>query len=278
VDTLELPGVRRLYSCTPARLNAWLDCPRRYAFAYLVRPSPPRAGPWARLSLGSSVHAALAAWWRRPRARRTVAAAADVVAETWIPEGYRDAAHADHWRHRAADMVRRHLDGVDPAAEPLGLERTVAFRTDTIAFSGRVDRIDRRGPVAVAVDYKTGRQPPTEDDARGSLALALYARAIARTMHLDCTEVELHHLPSGTVATWRHSAESLDRHLRRAEAIAADCAQADDRYRAGLGEAGLPGVFPARVGGQCAWCEFRSSCPEGAAVPAAEPWAGLEES
>src|SRR4051812_50182122 len=62
---------RRLYPCTPTRLLTWLDCPRRYRFTYLDRPAPPKGPPWAHTSLGTSVHTALASWWRLPAGGRS---------------------------------------------------------------------------------------------------------------------------------------------------------------------------------------------------------------
>ena len=78
-------------------------------------------------------------------------------------------------RERAREYVEAYLEGVDPRAEPVGRERTVSVRTEHAALSGRVDRIDDRPEGLVVVDYKTGRAPLTVDDARGSLALAIYA-------------------------------------------------------------------------------------------------------
>ena len=48
---------------------------------------------------------------------------------------------------------------------------TVATRTERLAVSGRVDRLDQRGDEVVVVDYKTGRRGLTTDDARGGIAL-----------------------------------------------------------------------------------------------------------
>ena len=36
--------------------------------------------------------------------------------------------------------------------------------------------------------------------------------------------------------------------------------------------------FPARVGPRCGWCEVRSGCGPGQAVPKQPPWAGVVES
>lgn len=275
---------RRLYSCTPTRLSAWLECPRRYRMSYLDRPPPPKGPPWAHNSFGASVHNALAAWWRLPRPRRTVAAAGTLVDRGWIDEGYADETQSVRQRERAIAMVEGYVAGLDPADEPLGVERTVATRTGKIAVSGRIDRLDARqdpaasagGTELVVVDYKTGRYQPVTDDARSSMALALYALAAGRALRRPCHRVELHHLPTGTVAAWSHTGESLARHLSRAEDIAQECAAADERTRGGLPAGQVDEVFPPRPGPACGWCDYRRHCPEGTdAGPARRPWDGL---
>jgi putative RecB family exonuclease len=310
VQQLGFEGMpKRLYACTPTRLGTWLDCPRRYRMTYLDRPPPAKGPPWAHNSLGASVHNALAGWWRLPRHRRTVAAAGDLLDQGWIGEGFADSLQSARYRHWARGLVEGYVTGLDPASEPIGVERTVATRTELIAVSGRIDRLDdRRGPDGrgelVVVDYKTGRHMLTVDDARTSLPLALYALAAERVMRRPCRRVELHHLPTGRVLAWEHTAESLARQLRRAEDIAAECAAADERFRAekdaletdgavkdGAATAGtvtdgtpadvrqrleLPDVFPPRPGFGCGWCDYRASCPEGsAASEPRRPWDAL---
>ncbi len=278
---------RRLYSCTPTRLSAWLECPRRYRMSYLDRPPLPKGPPWAHNSLGASVHNALAGWWRLPLPQRTVAAAGTLVDRGWIDEGFADETQSVRQRERAIAMVEAYVAGLDPADEPLGVERTVATRTDKIAVSGRIDRLDARpaeiaGPAdsapteLVVVDYKTGRHLLTVDDARSSMALALYALAAGRALRRACRRVELHHLPTGEIIAWSHTDESLARHLSRAEDIAGECASADERMRGGLPAGRYDEVFPPRPGPSCGWCDYRRHCPEGAAAAAARrPWDGL---
>ena len=272
---------RRLYPCTPTRLAAWLDCPRRYRMNYLDRPSPPKGPPWAHNSLGASIHNALAGWWRLPLEQRTVAAAGRLVERSWIDEGFADQDQSAWYRERAAGMVERYVAGLDPADEPVGVERTVATRTDRIAVSGRIDRLDWRpaaGAAAelVVVDYKTGRHLLTTEDARSSMALALYALAAGRVLRRPCYRVELHHLPSGEVLAWSHSDASLARHLGRAETIASECAAADEQLRDGLPAGRYDEVFPPRPGAACGWCDYLRHCPEGsAAAVTRRPWDGL---
>ena len=291
---------RRLYACTPTRLTTWLTCPRQYRMTYLDRPAAPKGPPWAHNSLGASVHNALAGWWRLPRRDRTVAAAGDLLEQGWLSDGFADDGQSAAHQRRCRALVEDYVATLDPAAEPAGVERTVATRTERIAVSGRIDRLDDRrardhGPVhgadpagsatrhseLVVVDYKTGRHQLTADDARGSLALALYALAAGRVLRRPCSRVELHHLPTGSVLGWDHTPESLDRQLGRAEAIAAECADADERYHAqktAAANGAVSDVFAPRPGPGCGWCDYRSLCPEGrAASVRRRPWDGLEE-
>ncbi len=288
---------RRLYPCTPSRLRAWLDCPRRYRMVYLDRPTPPKGPPWAHNSFGASVHNALAAWWRLPRGERVTEAAGGLLERGWISDGYADGQQSASYLGRAKAMVERYVATLDPAVEPAGIERVVATKTDRIAVSGRIDRLDDRLAQArsaparraivqpgipgqdrdlVVVDYKTGRKAPAVEDVRSSLALALYALAAGRVLRRPCTQVELHHLPTAQVVAWEHSTTSLDRHLRRAEDIAAECAEADARFRSQIASERGDAVFPPRPGAWCGWCDFRAHCPEGQlAAPARRPWDGL---
>jgi hypothetical protein len=281
---------RRLYSCTPTRLATWMDCPRKYRMSYLDRPAPPKGPPWAHNSVGASVHNALAGWWRLPLARRTVQAAGALVTTGWIGEGFAADAQSARYRDWARSLVEAYVGGLDPADEPVGVERTVATRTDKIAVSGRIDRLDARpraqtddtggveGTELVVVDYKTGRHLLSVDDARSSLALAIYALAASRALRRVCHRVELHHLPSGQVLAWEHTDDSLRRHLRRAEDVAAECADADERMRAPLPREEYDEVFPPRPGPACGWCDYSRNCPEGRAAAAPHrPWDALAE-
>ena len=298
VQQLGFEGMpRRLYPCTPSRLRAWLDCPRRYRMTYLDRPPPSKGPPWAHNSLGASVHNALANWWRLPRAERTGPAAGQLLERGWISDGFADDSQAARHLRRARGMVEAYVAGLDPACEPAGVERTVATKTELIAVSGRIDRLDDRpagdavpesaaelgefgglgrGRQLVVVDYKTGRHPLTIDDVRSSMALALYALAAGRVLRRPCWKVELHHLPTGQVLGWEHTAESLDRQLRRAEDIAEECSAADDRFRGEPDTGRGDDVFPPRPGAWCGWCDYRAHCPEGQLAAAQRrPWDGL---
>lgn len=265
----------RLFACSPTKLLTWVDCPRKFRWTYLQRPPSAAAGSWAHLSYGSSAHSALRAWFALPRPSRTIAAIGNLVHKLWVVDGYRDAVQANQWLARTIDQVQGYASRLSDYDEPLGIERTVGMRTSRLAFSGRIDRIDDRGGHAVVVDYKMGRDVPTDLDARASLPLALYADATQRTLRRPCRTVELHHVPSGLVASWEHSDDSIARHVARAEQIG-DEAHAASRVE--QADADIDEVFPPKPGALCSWCDFHRNCPAGQAVgPARRSWEGLPE-
>lgn len=268
----------RLFVCTPSKLGSYADCPRRYRFSYVDRPRPQKGPPWAHNALGASVHNALRSWFDLPMDRRNPESAASLLKAGWITDGYRDSDQQRLAYRTALGWLETYLAPLDPADDPVGVERTVATTTATLSIQGRADRIDERvSPDGrrelVIVDYKTGRSGLDSDDARGSQALALYAVAAARTFRKPCRRVELHHLPSGTIAAHEHTDASLERHVQRAEQTAADIVAAEQALAAG---ADPDEAFPAVPGTLCGWCDYRRNCPQGAAVPARQPWDAVE--
>jgi putative RecB family exonuclease len=264
----------RLFVATPSKLGAYEDCPRRYRYQYVDRPTPPRGAPWGHNSVGASVHTALRNWFGLPRERRTAGALPTLLQATWVGEGFRDEEQERSAYRTALGWLEHYVAALDPGFEPVGVERVVAAKTAVLAFNGRVDRIDRRGDELVIVDYKTGRRDLDADDARGSSALALYAYAAGKLFHRSCRRVELHHLPSGTVATHEHTDATLARAVARAEATARDIRTAEASVTAGV-DPDL--AFPVAPGSLCAWCDFKKACPAGGDAPVKRPWSAIEQ-
>ena len=265
-----------LYTGSPSRLLAWLDCPRRYRMQYLDRPRPEARPQRAHTSVGIATHNVLRDFWDLPVADRTPAGVAELVRTSWIDVGFRNPDESAAWRQRVRDAVTEYLRTADRERQPVGLERSVSLKTDEVAITGRVDRLDDRDGELVVVDYKTGRQVPSDDDARTSLPLALYAVAAGRMFRRPCHRVELHHVPTGTVAAHVHTDESLARKVAEAESIATDLRRADADFDAVGVESRR---FPPRPSSLCSWCDFRAHCAEGQQQgPEQSDWAGLEPS
>ena len=284
VEQLEFSGMpRRLYPCTPTRLSAWLDCPRRYRMTYLDRPPPPKGPPWAHNSLGASVHNALAGWWRLPLAQRTVAAAGSLLDRGWINEGFADETQSAQYRERAIGLVEGYVAGLDPADEPVGIERTVATRTDRIAVSGRIDRLDARpadpgAPNSWSSTTRPGGtcSPLTTRAAQWPSRCTRSPRAgccAGRATGSNCTTCPPGRCSPGRTPTshWPGTWPARRTSRRSAPRRTSGCALACPR-------AAYDEVFPPRPSASCGWCDYLRHCPEGAAAAVPRrPWDGLAD-
>ena len=137
---------RRLFRASPSKLLAWVDCPRRYRMQYLDRPAPtvPSAARAHLVRRGRAQRPAglVGPAGRAAHAGRRSRAGADVLDRPGLPRRRPvDASGASC----AQRQVVAYLDDVDPAHQPLGIERTVSLKTDVFTLQGRIDRLDDRG-------------------------------------------------------------------------------------------------------------------------------------
>lgn len=240
---------------------------------YLDRPTPRRGGAWAHATLGAVVHNALKAYFELRAEQRTPERAAELVRRCWKSDGFAGPDQAAEYRERAQQWVRDYVAELPANHEPVAVERWVSAQLGEIIAEGRVDRIDDRDGELVVVDYKTGRRGLRDDDAKHSQALGLYALAVGKNLHRRCSRVELHHLPTGTVSSWEHTAESLAELRERAESLAAELSSATTEFQQG---ADPDETFPVRTGTHCSTCDFRAHCTEGKQAAAdLPPWALL---
>ncbi|MFP5023173.1 RecB family exonuclease [Pseudonocardia phyllosphaerae] len=263
-------GATKLHRVTPAKLDTWDTCPRRYRMLHVDKPAPSRGGGFAHTTLGAVVHLALRSFAELPADRRTPAEAAALVNKHWSDEGFADDDQAARYQERAREWVAEAAEGTVGSDDPVAVERWVSAPVGSLLVEGRIDRLDDRYGELTVVDFKTGRRVPDDGDAAASRQLALYAVAAAHVFHRDCRVVELFHLPSGRIAVAEHDDASLAEHVASAEATASAAADATAALDAG-GDADA--LFPVRTGGHCGTCPVRRHCPEGrAATPEPRPW------
>lgn len=278
-STTQAPAVP-LLRAVPRRLDTYEQCPRQYRLHYVDRPGPAAGAPQTATLLGVATHAALSAALDGTDPA-TPERAVEHLARVW-PDAdanyWRTSAQSGDWYRRFQNWLWRYVDTHFTPDPPrtFGVERTVAAPSLTlgIAVEGRVDRIDNRDGEPVIVDYKTGREAPTEQTARSSRTLAMYAYGAWKTFRQPTLRVELHHIPTGTVAAATHTTDTLRRHLTRAADVTYDIQAAAGKLRDG---ADPDATFPTNPGPLCSYCLFRRHCPDGqAAADDVPPWASLD--
>ena len=211
---------------------------------------------------------------RATAARRQRGAA--LVREGWVREGSATTSSRARCASAPRGGCRGYLADVDPAARAARhrADRLGAHRSAGPVRAGSTGSTS--GPTAsvVVVDYKTGRQPPSDDDARSSLALALYAVAAARTL-------------SAGPARWSSCTTSRPARSRRRRTPRRAWRARSPRPSPSPARRGRPtrrtrraprttSTFPARPSSLCSWCDFRRACPQGrAAATEREPWSAV---
>jgi len=143
-------------------------------------------------------------------------------------------------------QLRRFL--ASPAAIPHGrvvlVEHKFATELAGTRVGGRIDRVDEDDDGYVIVDYKTGR-PKQQDVADKSLQLSTYALAMSAKKPVKLLIFQ--NLEDNSTVCTTRPVEAL----REAETRIVTVAEGIAR-----------GNFDATPGTHCAWCGYRTVCPE----------------
>jgi len=237
--------VRLSYS----RVDSYRTCPLKFRYGYVdgipQLPSPD-------LSFGSSVHAALEAWWKQKLPQPP---AVDVLLkglyDGWQPDGFAAMERDEQlrWYRHAQDVVRRHhqrfaADYVPAVACEAYFELDLGSGVEVVGVIDHVARTPSGG--LGIVDWKTNRRARTRADVRGSLQLAIYAMAAVELWGHDPEWVALDFVVPGVRVTVAR--EDIDVEAARDTILATA-----ELVRA---EAFAP--TPNRL---CGWCDYRALCP-----------------
>lgn len=239
-----------------SRIDTYRTCPRQFRYAYVDRlpgvPSP-------HLSFGSSIHAALEAFYDRklpacPPVEELLAA----LYEAWDQSGFRELPRDEqlaYYRH-AQQVLRRFHQRVAPTyrlpvATEAWFELPIGYEAVVVGSIDRVD-VDDDGDLHV-IDYKTNRKAKPRERVAGSLQLAIYALACRHLYGALPRTVSLDFVVPGVVVSV--DLDELD--LDAARQAVLDTAAAV--------RAAVYHPTPNRL---CDWCDFRSICPAWEGDPA----------
>lgn len=231
-----------------SRIDTYQNCPRKFRYGYIDR-LPTKPSP--HLSFGSSVHAALEAFYDRklpscPSEEELLG----FLYDNWDSRGFTGLDRSEQlafYRHAQEVLRRFHRRNAAtyrlPAATEAWFEMPIEHEAVVV---GSIDRVDVDDGGFRIVDYKTNRKVKDRRRVAGSLQLSLYAMAcrhlygsLPRTVSLDFV------VPGVTITVDR---DELDLDAARQAVLATAAA-----VRA---EAFTPTPNPL-----CDWCDFRAACP-----------------
>jgi RecB family exonuclease len=232
-----------------SRVDTYRTCPTKFRYAYVDR-LPGKPGP--HLSFGTSIHAALEAFYdRKLPACPSEDDLLGFLYDAWESTGFAEVSREEQlafYRH-AQDALRRfHRRAAPsyrlPAATEAWFELPMGDRALVVGSIDRVDA-DDAGDLHV-VDYKTNRKVKDRTRVAGSLQLAIYALACEHLYGRLPASVSLDFVVAGVEV--RVGRDELDLDAAR-EAVAATA------------DGVLAGAYAPTPNRLCDWCDFRALCP-----------------
>ncbi len=244
---------------SPSKINAFRDCPQHFAFRYVEGLSEPEDPDLFR---GTLVHEVCERLFDLPPARRTRAAAVELLHRLWeratdadpaLADLFVDAADVAQWLASAEALVATWFRLESPPDVAVAhREYFVETESDAVVLAGIIDRLDRLPDGTWAItDYKTGRAPGVQWERGAFFQLRFYALVARQSLGITVTKLRLVHLGGG--------GEVLECEFDD------DAAEAVSRQVDGLAQAMRRALasnrWQANTGRHCDWCSFRDRCP-----------------
>ena len=254
-------------SLSPSRAGDFMTCPLLYRFRVIDR-IPER--PSAAAARGTLVHAVLERLFDMPARARTPAAALELLGPEWerllveepelatlFDEEERDGDGGEaarlEWLAEARGMVERYFALEDPRRlEPASRELYVETVLESgLRLRGYIDRLDvaPTGEVRV-VDYKTGRAPRADFEARALFQMKFYALVLWRLRGTVPRLLQLMYLGNGEILRYAPDEFDLRATERKVEALWKAIRRAMDS-----------GEWRERTSRLCDWCDHKRRCP-----------------
>jgi RecB family exonuclease len=238
-------GLRLSFS----RVDAYRSCPLKFRFGY-VDKLPQEPSP--HLSWGSSIHAALEAWWdQKLPSPPPVEALLQSLYDGWDDSGFAGMPRETklEWYRHAQDVLRRHHERHAPTYRPaVATEEWFELDLgDDIEVVGSIDHVARTDDGGIGiVDWKTNRKAKPARYVTGSLQLAIYVLAARELWGTEPEWVALDFVVPGVRVTVPRSEIDTEAALATLHEVAA------------LIRAEAFDPTPSRL---CGWCDYRGLCP-----------------
>ncbi|MEV5707141.1 PD-(D/E)XK nuclease family protein [Actinoallomurus sp. NPDC052274] len=268
-------GASVIGTLSPSRAGDFMTCPLLYRFRVIDR-IPERPSPAA--VRGTLVHAVLERLFDIPAAERTPAAALELLGPEWerllaeepeladLFDGADVEAARAEWLAEARAMVERYFVLEDPRRlEPANRELYVETVLESgLQLRGYIDRLDvaPTGEVRV-VDYKTGKAPRADFEARALFQMKFYALVLWRLHGTVPRLLQLMYLGNGEVLRYSPDEADLRATERKVDALWQAIRRAMDS-----------GEWRPRKSRLCDWCDHQQRCPSFGGEPPPLPVVG----
>ena len=204
----------------------------------------------AQMQYGNVIHTLLRDYYESLRAGRPKGAdemvrlLRDLLAGSGMVDPVQRALYEKEGALQLREFVR--LQQERPQTEVIGTERGFEITLGGVRVKGRLDRIDRIAGNRIAIiDYKTGK-PRTDDHARKSLQLSIYAMAAREKWGFEAERLAFYNVADNSEVSCKRDQRQLEDACERVAKVAAEI---------------KAGNFDPTPGFHCNWCAYRNLCP-----------------
>lgn len=266
-------GVEVVGALSPSRAGDFMTCPLLYRFRTIDKLPEPLSPDAVR---GTVVHKVLEDLFDLPAVERTAVRAEQMLEPAWhrLVETEPGLAalldeesevDAERWWASCRTVLERYFTLEDPTRlEPAERELYVEWLLESrLLLRGFVDRVDVAPDGAIrVVDYKTGRAPGPQFEAKALFQMKFYGLVLWRTRGVLPAMLQLVYLGSGEVLRYVPDEHDLLATERKVQAVweAISRATAEQDWR------------PNR-GPLCSWCAHQALCPAWGGTPPPLPGA-----
>ena len=244
----DFPVLGETIRLSPSQADSYRRCPRRYVLERRLRLGDVTS---VYAHFGELLHEILEIAEREvigsSEAHAELPRALQILEEVWEGADFGTPELNDAWRIKGVEMLSKLYEHWPGKGVPIEVELDVEAEIAGVKWIGRIDRVERSPEGLRVVDYKTGTQAPTKDDAATSIQLGFYAKAIDESLG-GVVASEMWFPRAGTKSvTTRQLA------LHQLPAVEETMTEITRDIRAERWE--------PRVSVDCPRCGFRRSCP-----------------
>ncbi len=243
---------------TASRLKDYLQCPLKYRFAHIDKIKKDTEGIEA--FMGTCVHNALEKmlflnkeYDREPAYELAEQLYLKAWDELYHPEVVirKPDLTPEDYKRRGLMMLRNYfeIEAEQDFGCLLDIEKRLRFDLGENKIGGKIDRLHRDGGTIHIIDYKTSKDPMSQEDADSDRQLGLYELGI-RQEFPDVQAVELHWYMLGhkEVVTSIRDEEARRQLAERICRIAEEIEGTNE--------------FRPSEGSLCGWCEYTEECAD----------------
>lgn len=219
-----------------SKIKTYLDCPLKFKLTYIDR-SPQRPKPYFKFSrvIHHSLHV-----YHFYGSSSSLDSLLRCYDKTWRASGLKSERLYQEGRSILVNFFSE-FEGLTPWR----VEEKFRVGLGRHILSGKIDRVDKENGRFRIIDYKMGKNIPSQEDPHFSLQLKIYSAAFYKLTKIVPTRASFYFLRHGERLSIRPTEDDIDKTIRMIFSVAGKIRR---------------GNFLPNEGKVCRMCDYKDSC------------------